>query len=415
MRLRTIVVGWGIWLVAALFYALDYFQHTSPSVLLTPIANSMGVGVGDIVGVMAIYFPVYALSQIPAGILLDKYGPRWCLSIACMVMSLGIIAFIIDSSLITMLIGRILIAIGSAFAFLGALKVASESLPKSVFPIAVGLTNTIGVLGGIFGQILLTALIHDMGWKGAMWLIGYIGIAFSFVIFILVRPKSYLKENKVTRSFHWRDLAAFKSINLWLIAIYAGIMVGTVVNAFSELYDVIFLQHVYHLDAYVAAGVSSMIFIGIAVGGPLHGVIARMLGSHKRWMVIANILTICIFALIVLTPHYISLTGLYLLYFFLGFFVSSMLLAFAVVDQIFPKNIHGTVLAAVNMTIGLSGALFQYLVDIASHWINGGDIKTIHNPNVFSLSFLVLLIPLIVSAILLWMVKINTASQKRAR
>jgi hypothetical protein len=79
-----------------------------------------------------------------------------------------------------------------------------------------------------------------------------------------------------------------------------------------------------------------------------------------------------------------------------------MLLAFAMVDELFPKKIHGTVLAVVNMTIGLSGALFQYLVDFTSTWINNGDIEVIHNSSVFSLSFLVLLIPLLLSNMLLW-------------
>lgn len=407
MRTKTLALGWGIWFIAALFYALDYFQHTSPSVLLKPIADAMDIGIDKIVTVMAIYFPIYAISQIPAGVLLDKYGCRWTLSIACMLMSLGILAFVVEPSLLMMTIGRILIAIGSAFAFLGALKVASDALPKTIFPIAVGLTNTIGVMGGIFGQLLLTYLIAKMTWLGAMWLIGYTGVIFSFVIFLCVRPQRYLPEKKIARKFTLKDFHVLKSKTLWLVALYAGIMVGTVVNAFSELYDVVFLEYTYRVDATIAAEISIMVFIGIAVGGPLHGVIARCLGSKKRWMVIANIATIIVFSIIVLFPGLVSLAMIHLLYFLLGFFVSSMLLAFAIVDDLFPENIHGTVLAVVNMTIGISAAVFQHLVDYVSRWINGGDIKMIHNANVFAWSFLVLLIPLVISAGLLWFVRTN--------
>lgn len=81
------------------------------------------------------------------------------LSILCLVMSFGILLFVYDPSLDTMLIGRVLIAVGSAVAFIGTLKVAADILPERVFPIAVGLTNTIGVLGGIFGQVLLNHLV----------------------------------------------------------------------------------------------------------------------------------------------------------------------------------------------------------------------------------------------------------------
>ena len=156
---HSLFVGWIIWLIAAIFYGLDYFQHTAPSVLIGPISQGMGVGVEDIAYIMSIYFPIYAISQIPAGMLLDRFGSKIMLSISCLVMSLGILFFIYNPTLNTMLIGRVLIATGSAVAFIGTLKVAADVLPKNLFPIAVGFTNTIGVLGGIFGQVYLHNLV----------------------------------------------------------------------------------------------------------------------------------------------------------------------------------------------------------------------------------------------------------------
>ena len=57
-------------------------------------------------------------------------------------MSLGILLFSYgyDPTLLTMLIGRILIAIGSSVAFIGTLKVAADVLSERVFLIAVGFT-----------------------------------------------------------------------------------------------------------------------------------------------------------------------------------------------------------------------------------------------------------------------------------
>ena len=68
---------------------------------------------------MHIFSYIYALSQVSAGILLDKYGSKIMLSISFLVMSLGILLFSYDPTLLTMLIGRILVAIGSAVAFIG--------------------------------------------------------------------------------------------------------------------------------------------------------------------------------------------------------------------------------------------------------------------------------------------------------
>ena len=79
-----------MWLVAALFYALDYFQHTAPSVLIGPISDSLNVPVTTIGDVMSVYFPVYAITQIPAGYLLEKYNIRYILTTACLIVSLGL-------------------------------------------------------------------------------------------------------------------------------------------------------------------------------------------------------------------------------------------------------------------------------------------------------------------------------------
>ena len=166
--------GWWLWFVAALFFALDYFQHTAPSVLIKPIAQAAHLNIFDLGSIMSLYFPVYAASQLPAGYLLDRLGVRIVLTAACLIVSLGLhlMSFPTESALIY---GRILIAIGSAFAFLGALKTASIVLPQKTFPIAVGLTNSIGVVGGILGLPFLNYLILQFNWEKALRFIAAFG------------------------------------------------------------------------------------------------------------------------------------------------------------------------------------------------------------------------------------------------
>lgn len=406
MLSKTVIIGIVIWFIAALFYALDYFQHSSPAVLLLPIATSMHIDVRTVAGIMAIYWPFYALAQIPAGWLLDRYGAKWVLSIACMIMSIGILMFTWQPIVLTMWLARVIVAIGSAFAFLGTLKVASDVLPKSIFPIAVGITNTVGSISGIFGQVLLSHGIVHLGWQGALQFVGYVGIIYSFVLYIFMPAKQAASTpSSVSRKLSIQYLHVLKSKHLWFVALYAGIMVGTVLYAFSELYDVVFLQYTYSLTAVKAASISSTIFVGIAVGGPSHGIIVRLLGDKKRWMLMANVATIIVFSTIVLTPaNQLNITFLYLLYFLLGFFVSSMLLAFAVVNDIFATEVQGTVLAFTNMIISIGGVFFQNLVAYVTTWINGGDIKVIHNPHVFVLSFVFLLCFLVLSFFLLLLI-----------
>ncbi|AXA33506.1 MULTISPECIES: MFS transporter [Francisella] len=399
---HTLLIGWAIWIIAAVFYGLDYFQHTAPSVLIKPISDGMGVGVEDIAYIMSIYFPIYAISQVPAGILLDKFGSKVMLSFSCLVMSLGILFFVYDPSLNTMLIGRVLIAIGSAVAFIGTLKVAADVLPEKVFPIAVGLTNTIGVLGGIFGQVYLHQLVNIYGWQSALAVIGYFGVFWSIIILAFLKY-SVPQDSKLSKTYlsFGESLKLLLNKRLWLLAIYAGLMVGIVVNAFSELYDVLFLEQVYGISAHIAAKISVMMFVGIAVGGPSHGFIASLFGEKRVWMLICNIITLGLFSAVILANNFISQDFLYVIFFLIGFSVSSMLLAFSVVEEIFPTQVKATALAIVNMVIGLCGAIFQYFISYISVYINGGPLTGEISEKVFDKAFIFLLLPLLVSTIIM--------------
>ena len=73
---RVYLEGVILWLIAAIFYGLDYLQHTAPSVLILPISNSIGINFISIANIMNVYFPIYAISQIPAGYLIERYGLR---------------------------------------------------------------------------------------------------------------------------------------------------------------------------------------------------------------------------------------------------------------------------------------------------------------------------------------------------
>jgi MFS family permease len=380
---KSLIFGWTMWFIVALFYALDYFQHTAPSVLIQPMAESLNLNVFSIGNIMSIYFPIYAISQIPAGYILDKLGYRLALPLASLIISLGIFVTAGADSYSLILTGRVLVAIGSAFAFIGALKVASIWLSEKTFPIAVGITNTIGVLGGIFGQVLLNWIIIQYSWRTALSFIGLFGILIAIIMFVFLKSPENSRDQRIKENIAFSDLKVLKSFQLWTLALYAGIMVGTVVVAFGELYVVLFLYDYYGITAQHATAVSSMIFIGIAVGGPTHGIISSFFENKKIWMLIGNIATIALFCITVVFAKSLSIWMLYFLYFFLGFFVSSMLLAFTVGREIFPKQLHGITMAFINMIIGLSGALFQPLAGEILKITNAGNTTSIANPDTF--------------------------------
>ena len=381
---RISFTGLFLWLLVAIFYGLDYLQHTLPSVLILPISHSLNVDYVVIGTLMNIYFPIYALSQIPAGFVIDRFGLRRALTLASLLMSVGLLCMTVPAlTLITL--GRALIAIGSAFAFIGGLKAAALYLPSKWFSLMTGVLQSIGVIGGLLGQVLLNYLIETFSWHSAVYFLSIFGVVWAAVLFIglQIKPRHANEEKKhfklAEKTAHLRDyLVIFKDVKLWLMALYAALIVGAILSTFGETYSIIIIEKLKHLSSSQAALINSLIFIGIGAGAPLHGLIANRWRSASQWMFVAAVITLCLFYTISLLLYGLNKAWILgLAYFFLGFFISSMLLTFTLAKRQYAEKYHGVVFAFINMMIGLGGffvpLIFGYLIHFFSHLTQGAE------------------------------------------
>ncbi|MCF6767276.1 MFS transporter [Thiotrichales bacterium 19S11-10] len=361
--LRIVFLASITWFVAALFYGLEFFQRVSPAVISTDLSNHFQIPPAELGSIMALYFYAYAIAQLPVGTLIDRYGARLCLSIACLVLSIGVIIFATTEEVWVLALGRIIVGIGSAFAFIGTLKLARLWFSTEVFPFIVGLTNTLGVLGAIIGSEPLAYLMQSYGWQKSLIASGIIGIILSIMIYLVIRnrpPNHSSARLDSTKNSVSMVLNMGKIPSTWLLGLYAGLMVASVIS-FAELWSVPFLDKAYpHLSQF-SSQVNEFIFIGIAVGGPLNGILSGLLSRRKTPMYMGTVGTFICFILIILQiPNQLWL--LELIYFLFGFFVSSMLICFAIATDIHSAKLSGILMSWINMLIVLIGAFFQPLI-----------------------------------------------------
>jgi len=84
---------WIIWLIASLFYGIEYFQRVSPGVMAEPLMQAFHINEATLGFVDSFYLYAYAIAQIPVGLLLDEYGTRQLLAVSCFIISLGSFLF----------------------------------------------------------------------------------------------------------------------------------------------------------------------------------------------------------------------------------------------------------------------------------------------------------------------------------
>ena len=360
--------AWLIWLFAALFYAVEFFQRVAPGVISQDIVHTFNIDEASLGAVISLYYYAYAVAQIPVGLVLDRLGCKLPLCIAAFAVSIGTLLFADSSNLWLLSIARIVVGIGSAFAFVGCLKLAKEWFTGKQFPFIVGLTNTLGVCGALFGEAPLNKMVSSYGWQSSLVFTAIGGIVVALLILGFVRNHPSSKHDMVPMPVMANIKHILKLPQSWLIGIYAGLMVAPVI-AFAELWSNQFLENVHQLSSTQATFATSLIFVGIAVGGPSNGFFSSLFNTRKRVMCVGNIMALLLLLAIVfmINTSYIALC---LMIFFFGFFTSSMLVSFPLNTEQHPSEISATVIAFTNMMIMIIGAIFQptigYILDMLS-------------------------------------------------
>ncbi len=377
--------AWAIWFTAALFYAIEFLQRVSPSVMAIPLMHTFAINPARLSFIISLYFYAYALAQIPVGMMLDRFGAKRLLTLACVVVSLSSLLFAVSESLWVLAIARILIGFASAFAFLGVLKLAAVWFSERQYPFIVGLTNTIGVAGAILGEAPLAKLVETTGWQNSMIILALIGFGVSVALWLVITDcpicliPNRIKQvttstNRVVTKSVWYYLRPIlQDKQTWFTALYAGGMVAPVI-ALGELWAVPFLINQFHLTQVAAATVNSALFIGIACGGPINGLLAARLNNKKRLMQIGNIIAfLCL--LFLMHGRNMNSFGLFGLLFVFGFATSSMLLAFMINKDRFNADHSATVTAFTNIIIVISGSVFQDILGFLLKHFNNNMLQ----------------------------------------
>ena len=176
MNKEYIMRAWTIWLLSALFMFYKYAIEVSPSVMTGELMRTFGMGAAELGNLTACYFYAYLLLQIPAGLLLDRFGPRKVTTVAIALCAVGNLIFSSADSLWVAGFGRFVTGVGGAFAAVNCLKLIANWFPKRQFALMAGLMMTVAMLGAVGGQAPLATFIKMMDWRSAMQWISFIGL-----------------------------------------------------------------------------------------------------------------------------------------------------------------------------------------------------------------------------------------------
>lgn len=371
---KLVLLPWLICTLGALFYCYEYLLRIAPSVMTSDLMQAYHINATVFGNLAAFYYYAYTPMQLPVGMLMDRYGPRRLLTFACLACALGSYLFGHAFHLQLAQVGRFMVGFGSAFAFVGVLKLATIWLSPRRFALVSGLATSLGMIGGMVGVIYLTSLVNSLGWRATVLWSALVGVALALAIFFVIRDQSGGVNPHVTdtaytdfKSVLVGAIKIFKKPQMWLCGIVGAVLYLSL-SAFAELWGIPYLKAAQGLTNQQAAVSVSMVFLGWTLGGPFVGWVSDAISRRLLPVIIGSMGGAITISLLLFFPG-LSISSVNGLLFLFGVFSSAEIIVFAIARESCPAALSASALAIVNMLIMFGGVLFQpltgYFLDLS--------------------------------------------------
>jgi MFS family permease len=359
---------WINWLLATGFVLFQFFLQSTAGVMTREWMHDFHISHLGVSNLSAAFFYMYVLMQVPAGVLFDKYGPRIVLALASLLLGAGCFMLSFVSHYGAAFFARMLMGAGAAFGFVGMLLVSAMWFKPQHFALMVGLAETLGMLASSAGENVMAWVVQHLGWRISMSASGVIALVLFVLCVAFVRRNPDYKTvalGEDALSIGAQITRALRSRVIWLAGGF-GFFMFAIINAFTSLWGVPFLQVTHHLSLSHAALVTSMVFIGVALGAPLSGWVCMRMNKRKPVMFTGAFIAFVLMSLVVFLPG-LSPTMLCILLFLSGAFCAVYIQCFALAKDQIPAGIHGAGLALTNMIFMLSAPILQTLIALLLH------------------------------------------------
>lgn len=388
--------------LGSFFYVYDYFLAVAPSIMTHDLMSSFSLSAGALGSFLSIFFLASTFFQIPAGVLLDRFGARALLSLAVLVSGVGTLWFGLAHTAWEIGVARLLMGIGSPFAFLGALFLGSRWFAHKYFALIAGLVQVGAAMGCIIGGGPLAILVNHFGWRESMIAIGFVTLILSLLFWLILRDGE--PQVKVAPHYHdQRLLDVFKVKSVWWIAA-VGFATWITVTGVGALWGVPYLMDVYGLSNEGAGYLYIILWLGLAIGSPLVGWWSDCVKQRKLPFYVCFAVGLVAGILFMLAPS-LPLWFIGVVLFFLGFAASLQSLTFGIAKDLIPHKHFVAASGLINLAAVFTGVVSQPLIGYIVDWHARGRGVMTHTYGVgdYQLGFIVIPIILFLGLVVTWL------------
>lgn len=227
------------WYVAAMMWAaiaINYIDRTVLSAAAPKIQAEFGLSPMEMGVVLSAFFWSYALLQLPAGYLADRYGQKKTLGLAVVWWSLATAVTGVATGFKSLVGLRVALGVGEAAAYPSNAGIAAKWFPRSERATVAGIFDSGSKFGGAIALPMIVWMMSLFGWKETFTIVGALGVVWAVVWWWMFRETpaqhpgvnpaelAHIRDGQAQRSLEdqtmpmkWYEL--FKHRNIWAMCI----------------------------------------------------------------------------------------------------------------------------------------------------------------------------------------------------
>jgi len=348
-------------------FLLAFFHRLAPGAIAADLRATFDTSATALGFIAAFYFYPYAAMQLPCGVLADSIGPRRLFTAGCVGAGLGSVLFALAPSVAWLLVGRALVGLGVAVAFVSVLKLIASWYREGEFATWVGVLMLIGNVGGILATVPLAWMTEYISWRQVFLAAGIVSLVLSVCIWLWVRDDPadaglVPRADALPAHSDWWDgvLRVARNRDTWPgFFMHLG-MIGSYLT-FAGLWAVPYLTDGLGLARPTATLHVTMMILGLALGAAAVGTLSDRMGRRLPLVRALSLLYLASWLPWVLgwqLPLPLSLSASALM----GIGISGASLAWALAKELNPPALAGTATSIVNSAGFIGTALFQPMV-----------------------------------------------------
>ena len=344
-------------------YVLSYTYRTANAVISPELSASLGISASSLGLLTSAYFVAFAAMQIPAGMLLDRYGPRRVEPILLAVAGCGALAFAASDDLAGLAVARALIGAGVSVCLMAPLKAIATWYSAERQASLAAWVMVAGGIGALLSTAPLAAALSVLSWREIF--VALAGATFVSALWVfLVVPETRAHSRMAGWTDQWAGVRkVFGSARFWWVAPLGAIAMGSFM-AIQGLWSVPWLMGVNGYSRIVAA--DHLLVVGIVILGGYLGLgffatALRRYGIGARHLLAAGFgLHILMLALIVTQ----ALSSTYVAWALYGLGSAVNVLGFTVLGEGFPPELAARANTALNLLLFSSSFAAQWGIGV---------------------------------------------------